>query len=146
MMGTGTSLPAGDAGTRYYTVAQAARELQVHRTTITRWIKTGRLRAFRVGPKVVRITATDLEQVIAPASESGEGVTAMKERHTAEYAAVSDLPVKPLTGEEKERALATIARLSELREKLRREVGTFPPSEDIIREEREKRSKQLADL
>ncbi|HEX2325650.1 MAG TPA: hypothetical protein VHQ00_09635 [Chloroflexota bacterium] len=54
--------------------------------------------------------------------------------------------MKPLTEREKERALATIARINELREKLRREVGTFPPSEDIIREEREKRSKQLADL
>ena len=135
-----------DPRVRYFTVAQAARELQVHRTTITRWIRSGRLRASRVGPKSVRIREADLEQVITSATVTGKEVTAMKERQPTEYTTVARLPVKPLTEEEKDRALATLDRLRELREKLRREVGTFPPSEDIIREERAKRSKHLADL
>jgi excisionase family DNA binding protein len=134
------------APARYYTVSQAAQALQVHRTTVTRWIKDGRLPAYRVGPKAVRIKESDLQRVITSANDPGKEATGMQERESVDHTAVRDLPVKPLTEEEKERALATIARINEFRERLRREVGTFPPSEDIIREEREKRSKQPADL
>jgi hypothetical protein len=94
----------------------------------------------------VRIREADLEQVITSATDTGKEVTAMKERQPTEYTTVARLPVKPLTEEEKARALATLDRLRAFRERLRREVGTFPPSEDIIREERAKRSKHLADL
>ncbi len=51
---------------QYYTVPEAARKLRVSSTTVWRWIQAGKLRAFRVGPKSIRIVKEDLEAVISP--------------------------------------------------------------------------------
>ncbi len=133
----------GGARVRYYTVAQAARELQVHRTTITRWIKSGRLRASRVGPKAVRIKEADLEQVVTPTNDSGKGVIDVEERQPTQYTVLTGLPSATLSEEEKQRALASLDRLRAFREQLRHEVGTLPSDEDLIREGREARSSRL---
>jgi excisionase family DNA binding protein len=55
----------------YYTVGEAAEVLDVSRATIWRWIDAGRLPAYRLGPKSIRIRRADLEMVITPARESG---------------------------------------------------------------------------
>lgn len=133
----------GGARARYYSVAQAARELQVHRTTITRWIKSGRLRASRVGPKAVRIKEADLEQVVTPTNDSRKGVADVTERQPTQYTVVTGLPTEPLSEEAKQRALAALDRLRAFREQLRHEVGTLPSDEDLIREGREERSSRL---
>lgn len=52
---------------QYYTVPEAARMLRVSTTTVWRWIQAGKLHAYRVGPKSIRIKKEDLEDVIAPA-------------------------------------------------------------------------------
>lgn len=51
----------------YYTVLEAARLLKVSAATIWRWIEAGKLSAYRVGPKNIRIRREDLESVIQPA-------------------------------------------------------------------------------
>lgn len=135
---------------RYYTVSQAAHKLHVHRTTITRWIRSGRLRASRVGPKAVRIAARDLEQVITPANDTGrevtdmEEVTDMKERQPDQYTILTGLPTQPLTDEEVSRGLAALARARAFREQLRAERGggPAPDSTAIVREAREERSQR----
>ena len=57
----------------YYTVSEAAAFLSVNPSTIWRWIKTGKLPAYRVayrvGHKNIRIKKQDLAAVIAPAKE-----------------------------------------------------------------------------
>ena len=50
----------------YYTVPEAARLLRVSRSTVWRWIEAGRLRAYRVGPRNVRIKKEDLEEAVTP--------------------------------------------------------------------------------
>lgn len=45
---------------QFYTVTQAALRLHVHPLTVNRWIGSGRLRAYRIGPKAVRIKGGDL--------------------------------------------------------------------------------------
>jgi excisionase family DNA binding protein len=45
------------------TVRQAAELLGVHQNTIRNWITQGRLTAHRIGPKLIRINAEDLEQL-----------------------------------------------------------------------------------
>lgn len=53
---------------QFYTVAQAALRLRIHPLTVSRWIASGRLRAYRIGPKAVRIKGEDLPgQRSAPA-------------------------------------------------------------------------------
>ncbi len=44
-------------------IRQAADEKGVHPHTIRRWIAAGILPARRVGPRLIRITAADLERV-----------------------------------------------------------------------------------
>jgi excisionase family DNA binding protein len=51
----------------YYTVAQAAKVLEVSPSTIWRWIKTGKLPAYRVGQRNIRIKKADLPRIITPA-------------------------------------------------------------------------------
>jgi excisionase family DNA binding protein len=129
---------------RYYTVAQAARKLQVHRTTILRWIDTGKLRAYRVGPKAVRIMECDLDAVITPArKEKRKGVTRMTEQ--VQDTTQTRPPKWPLTHEEITRGLEALKRLRAFREEIaaRLDGRTFPASEELIREEREERSKRL---
>jgi excisionase family DNA binding protein len=51
----------------YYTVAQAAKVLDVSPSTIWRWVKTAKLPAYRVGPRKIRIKKEDLPIIITPA-------------------------------------------------------------------------------
>jgi excisionase family DNA binding protein len=59
------------ADRRTYTVTEAARLLSVSRSTVWRWIESGRLRAYRVGPKTIRIREKDLDEVVIPAKAEG---------------------------------------------------------------------------
>ncbi len=52
--------------TRYLTVADAAARLRVSRPTVWRWIDSGRLPAFRVGARSIRIREEDIERVVEP--------------------------------------------------------------------------------
>lgn len=51
----------------YYTVSEAAALLNISRATIWRWIEAGKLPAYRLGPKNIRIKKEDLKAVIRPA-------------------------------------------------------------------------------
>lgn len=59
----------------FYTVSEAARELKVSQATVWRWITSRRLRAYRVGPRRIRIRKQDLGSVVKPAE--GREVVAM---------------------------------------------------------------------
>ncbi len=50
----------------FYTVAEAARVLQVSHSTVWRWIEARKLPAYRVGHRAIRIRRRDLEEVIRP--------------------------------------------------------------------------------
>jgi excisionase family DNA binding protein len=51
----------------YYTVAQAARALDVSPSTVWRWIEAKKLPAYRVGARKIRIKKEDLSSIITPA-------------------------------------------------------------------------------
>lgn len=50
-------------GEKYYTVEQVALILQVHWQTILQYIKSGELKAFKLG-RAYRVPATELEKFI----------------------------------------------------------------------------------
>lgn len=90
---------------QFYTVAEAARVLDVHPSTIWRWIKAEKIPACRLGPKTIRIKKQDLEAVLQPA-HGKEAVT--MERDKARFA--------PPSPEEIDRRKALVAEILELRQ------------------------------
>jgi len=50
----------------FYTASEAARELDVSRTTIWRWIGEGRLAAYQVGGRTLRIRREDVKRALRP--------------------------------------------------------------------------------
>jgi excisionase family DNA binding protein len=66
-------MPMPSSGERdFYTVAEAARELEVSETTIWRWIASQRLPAYRIGPRRIRIKQRDLSTVVRPVHSGSE--------------------------------------------------------------------------
>jgi excisionase family DNA binding protein len=53
-----------EAERSYYTVAEAANQLDVSPATVWRWIEAQILPAYRIGPRRIRIRKEDLAQVI----------------------------------------------------------------------------------
>src|SRR5438093_12934656 len=72
-------------GTSYLTIDQAAREVGVHPSTIRRWIDSGLLTAYRVGPKRLRIKSSDVERSVIsrrPAPNARKGGAKRRDRMT----------------------------------------------------------------
>lgn len=57
------------------TTTEAARLLKVSPVTITRYLKQGRLRAYHVGPRAIRISRKDLQQFMRPSQARETPVT-----------------------------------------------------------------------
>lgn len=120
------------------TIAEAAGLLKVSTVTLHRWIKQGRLPAYHVGPKAIRIRRADLATVIAPAHEgrtlplSGRQATPIQ------------TDIRPLTVEEKQRGWEALRQSEALIARMRARRGGRPAAESwpLIREARERRSQQ----
>lgn len=50
----------------YLTVPGAARVLQVSASTVWRWIASGKLSAYRVGPRKIRVKKEDVLAMVVP--------------------------------------------------------------------------------
>lgn len=50
----------------YLTVPEAARVLQVSASTVWRWIASGKLSAYRVGPRKIRVKKEDVLAMVTP--------------------------------------------------------------------------------
>jgi excisionase family DNA binding protein len=48
------------------TLSAAAEQLGVCTRTIRRWISEGELRAYRVGPRILRVDQADLDKLLRP--------------------------------------------------------------------------------
>lgn len=46
-----------------YTLEEVAIELKVHKETVRRWIKQGKVKVLRLGHRTVRITEEELERI-----------------------------------------------------------------------------------
>src|SRR2546425_8418154 len=72
--------PPGVADELFYSVAEAALVLGVSPSTVWRWIDAGKLPAYRVGPKSIRIRRADLAAVVHPVREQKEVTPMATER------------------------------------------------------------------
>jgi excisionase family DNA binding protein len=124
----------------FVTVAEAAALLRVNRSTIRRWITSGRLPAYRVGKRFVRIRRDDLDRMIVPDWNDGE-----KETLGMRVVSSDNEVRRRLTARERERVLEALEAGVMIREKLlaRRGGVPFPPSSELIEEARNERTEQL---
>ena len=121
------------------TIAEATRLLKVGRTTLHRWLKSGRLRAYQVGPKAVRIRRGDLHAVMTPAY--GGEVTPVTETQPIPLPSA----IRPLTDDEVRRGLATLQRSRNRTAQMVAERGgqPFDASWPLIRAARDERSERV---
>lgn len=114
----------------YYTVAEAAAALDVHQSTVWRWIDAKRLPAYTVGARKIRIKRADLALVVTPRSADAIG--------GAGNSPTDDL-LRPATAEELARRKSAVAALIELRPRMRIAPRT---SDDLLREARAEREER----
>jgi len=126
----------------FVSVNEAAKRLHVSHPTVWRWIKSGRLPAYRVGPKTIRVKLADLDRVVRPATVAREDMTSMTQPVPID-ANSEHVPV--LTPGQREAALAVLAEIDALQETMLEENGGVPFSSsiEIIRQMRQERSDAL---
>jgi len=56
---------------RLFTLADAANELGLSQRTIRRYIAAGRIAAYRVGPRVVRVDLDEIDKLVRPIQTVG---------------------------------------------------------------------------
>ncbi|MBA3642852.1 MAG: helix-turn-helix domain-containing protein [Chloroflexia bacterium] len=122
----------------YVAVKEAASLVRVAPSTIRRWIREGTLPACRVGQRRVALKRADLLTMITPVRT--RGITRYR---------ISDsgrLAVPRLTPAEQREALAALERSERLQERIMAKLGIdrFSPSEELIEEGRQERTRQLS--
>jgi excisionase family DNA binding protein len=133
-----TSTSGVDPGTvdRLIPVPQAARLLAVHISTIRRWIRQGKLPAYRVGDKGVRVRYDDLMQLLTPLEIEQEDRVRADNR--------SPRPDR-LTDEERHHARAAVVSARTLQDEFRARYGTMAPeSWELLNESRNERTASLS--
>jgi excisionase family DNA binding protein len=123
------------------TKREVAELLRVSEVTVARWLKQGRLPAYRVGPRAVRVRREDVERLLTPIAATGD--VRMAEPADPDW---RERALRPLTPEEVERGLKAMREAFALSDAImaRRGGKPFTPSSaEIIRREREKRSRQI---
>lgn len=53
-------------GRRYETLQSAADRLAVDTRTVRRWIAAGRLKAYRTGPRLLRVDIEEVDRLLRP--------------------------------------------------------------------------------
>ncbi len=127
--------PPGPAAGSLVTMREAAELLKVSPVTIKRWLKQGRLRAYHVGPRAIRIKQEDLQALLTPTNvqdkqkEVSTGMLQLgKQQHRRPWPAAEELA-------RRQRLIAVI--------RMRREQRVITPhtAEELVREARMAREK-----
>ena len=127
-----------DSPTELLTIREAARFLKVSPLTVRRWLKQGRLPAYRLGPRAIRIRRADLDASFSPIAE--EEVRTVKEAVPVPAKAI----VKPLTEDQVARGLQALEQSRALSDAIlaRRRGEPLAASWPLIRSARDERSGQ----
>ncbi len=122
----------------YLTVAQAAALLQVDQSTIRRWIDQGRLPAYRVGDRHLRLRRADVDRLVVPDPRgSDEDTESLLQALRREL-------MTPLTPEERRRGLEILEEAKRKQAELVARWGgpAEPSSADLLHEIRDERTLQ----
>jgi excisionase family DNA binding protein len=122
----------------YVTIPEAAKLLQVHPSSIRRWIDAGDLPAHRVGRRRIVVKRTDLANLVMPARAGQD--------HGGRMGQPEALVIPKLTPEEQQQALEAMEAASKLRAAILAKRGgkLFSPSWELLNEARDERTRQLS--
>jgi excisionase family DNA binding protein len=122
----------------YVTVPEAAKLLQVHSSTIRRWIDSGELPAHRVGQRRVLVKRTDLAKLITPAR--------IEQEKRGDMSHTEPLVIPKLTPEQQRQGLAAVARAKKRQAEMLAKRGgkLFSPSWELLDEARDERARELS--
>ena len=126
----------------FVTVSEAAKALRVSVPTIKRWLKDGRIPAYHLGHRYIRIRRTDLTRVFTPMREE---VSRVPDRPQVELAPIpTTLTVKPLTAAQIAQLDKAIRGTQEVIDMIRARRNGEPlaPSWPILHEIREDRARR----
>ncbi|MGH2449457.1 MAG: helix-turn-helix domain-containing protein, partial [Chloroflexota bacterium] len=125
-----------DGVDRLIPVSQAARLLAVHISTVRRWIRHGKLPAYRLGDKGVRVRYDDLMQLLTPLEIGQKDNVRSDDRSSRPHR---------LTDEEQHQARAAVTGARTLQDEFRARYGTMSPeSWEILNESRSERTASLS--
>lgn len=112
----------------YYTVAQAAKVLNVSHSTVWRWIRAGKLPAYRIGSRNLRIRQQDIKNLreFEPDDQEWESLSFAERRA---------LLLRPLSDEEARDQQELYERVTKNREQYSIAPMT---SDELVRRSREK--------
>ena len=116
----------------FVSVSEAAQILRVSEVTLRRWIEHGRVRAYRFGPKRIRLRRADLEALVMPAREGRTAVTSSEA-----------LRLVPMAISQDDSGVVTRARALQAALLEKRHGKRLPESWKDINEAREQRSTSL---
>lgn len=122
----------------YVSVPEAAKTLHVSPSTIWRWIDRGRLPAYRVGQRRIRLKKSDVEGCIMPVTPT-RPPRFMERLHVLRR---GELP-PPTTVEEVERGLAALEEPARLGREIFGDQREQRESYEYINELRDERTRQL---
>ena len=122
-------MQGGAAEADLLTVPEAAAALKVSPVTVSRWLRQGRLPAYRLGPRAVRIRRADLQAVFAPARPASS--TEPDAATDGAFAAPAAWSGSSADGSTLDARLAALAAAAALREQIltRRKGTVLPPLE-----------------
>lgn len=60
---------------QFLTTGEIAEILRVHQRTVQRWISSNRLKATKIGPKILRVRKQDLDEFLANQDNDNPGKT-----------------------------------------------------------------------
>jgi excisionase family DNA binding protein len=115
----------------YVTVQEAAALLRVSTSTIWRWLKAGRMTAYRLGERRILLSRSDLGRLVKPAGDAGNRASVGEQE-----------PEQPLTEGERQDVLAAVAAARALQAEMLRARGgkRFGSAAEEIARAREERS------
>ena len=125
------------------TVPETAELLKVSAVTVSRWLKQGRLPAYRVGPRAVRIRRADVDELLVPATtDQAATIPSDSSRREAGRFAASHQPDASTTIDEQ---WAVVEEMAALRDRIltRRKGQTFASASEDLTKTRQKKRKRL---
>lgn len=126
----------------WLSIAEAAAVWRVSRITVHRWIKQGRVQAYHVGPRKVRLRAADVDGLPSPIHKEEGGMLI----DSTDALVITGLSIPRMTDEQAEELRDIYRSIDENAARIRARSGVHGPSAEIIHRMREERDEYLREV